>query len=95
MAAKQVWTFVKSTKVVFNDGHNPEYPPNEYPILIWGFLDHDPERKICMPVGIPENEQIAAQLTELGAQWIAQKAEEDARANNVVHLHTTPIDNGG
>jgi hypothetical protein len=78
MTTKKVWKFVRSSKIVLNDDYSdPEYPPDQYPILIKGFLDHDPDREIVMPIGVPENEQIARRLQKLGEEWVARKAGED------------------
>jgi len=98
MTARKVWTFVRSGKIEMNDGYDPQYPPHQYPIVIKGFLDHDPEREIVMPISVPENEQIARQLLDLGGKWVKQKAAEDAEEegwrDNVVHFRSASYDGG-
>lgn len=98
MTSKDIWTFVRSGGLAMNDGYDPHYPPHEYPLIIRGFLDHDDDQKIYLPIAVPENEQIARQLIDLGGKWVALRAAEDAesedRPNNVVHMRSASLDNG-
>lgn len=90
MGSRATWVFVRSGPIKLNAGEDSsEYPPHEYPFVIDGFLDHDPERKIILPVAMPENEQIAEQLLKLGREVQAN------RVSNVVHMRTASLDDGG